>query len=235
MQGCLYMNWMSILAVSSPFFLWCPVKQKVKLQHMTSASSTPIPRCFFGSFLKKSDVSLNQAVTRIPVRSIFFPPSGSLVTIFVWKFDSLAIYGVQCCISVGFFKAHTELQGLPWKTLQEFPINFIIVQLLLQNYFFPEVQCLHWCHHFWTWILQFLYWNKISRPATGIYVDLTLTISSLYSPGQRAMKIKIITNFRKGNFLLCSIVCQKKRKLWKVIFRKFLLPQSRSLWQPLQG
>lgn len=105
--------------------------------------------------------------------------------------------------------------------LQEFPINFIIVQLLLQKHFFTEVQCLNWCHHFWTWILQFLYWNKISRPATGIYVDLTWTISSLYSPGQRTMKIKIITNFRKGNFLLCSIVCQKKRKLWKVIFENF--------------
>lgn len=53
-------------------------------------------------------------------------------------------------------------------------------------------------------------------------MDLTLTISCLYSPWQRAGKTKIIPDFRKGNFfLLCSIFCVKKGKLWKVIFKHF--------------
>lgn len=66
-------------------------------------------------------VSLNQAVIRIPVRSIFFPPSGCLVTSFMWKFDSLAIYGANCCISVDFFKAHAELLRIPLKNATSFP------------------------------------------------------------------------------------------------------------------
>lgn len=214
-QGCLYRNW-----VSSPVcdVLW---NRKWSCYTWLQPSSTPIPRCFLGSFMKKvqnktckwrsSQCTMGKGWTyswlvHTHIRilepssykdSTFFPDSGSLVTSSMWEFDSLAIYGVECCFSVQPILNWKNSLGKCYKS--SFPISFILLQLLFQNCLFSEVQYLYWCYHFWTWILYFLYWNKISRRAS-IYVDLALTTSSPYSPGQRAAKTRIIADFRKGKF-----------------------------------
>lgn len=125
-KGCLYMNWMFILAVSSPVCdaLW---NRKWSCYTWLQSSSTPIPRCFFGSFLKKKRWTkpANEGVPTVP-----------------WA-KGECIHDWFTLISASLNQAVTRLE--------EFPISFILFQLILQNCFFSEVQC--WCYHFWTWIL----------------------------------------------------------------------------------
>lgn len=153
-QGCLYRNW-----VSSPVcdVLW---NRKWSCYTWLQPSSTPIPRCFLGSFMKKvqnktckwrsSQCTMGKGWTyswlvHTHIRilepssykdSIFFPDSGSLVTSSMWEFDSLAIYGVECCFSVQPILNWKNSLGKCYKS--SFPISFILLQLLFQNCFFQK-------------------------------------------------------------------------------------------------
>lgn len=102
MHGSLYMNLKSTFPFSFPFFLWCPMKQKAKLQHTTSAEQKcSYPQTVLWLISEKNDgqklqmnsqrimdkrvnlfvidshlyiyVPLHQAVTKTPIRSIIFP------------------------------------------------------------------------------------------------------------------------------------------------------------------
>lgn len=130
------------------------------------------------------DVPLHQAVTKTPIRSIIFPTFRVISDKFstqVWQSGHLwdTVLYFNGCISNPCWITRICLKN----TIREFPITFILVQLLVQKYVISEIQCLDWCHHFWTWILSFLYWPEISSSAKDFHMDLSLKINYLYSPG----------------------------------------------------
>lgn len=54
-QDCLYMGWMFIFLCPVLSWLWCPVKQKVNLPHLTSAKQHPNPQRLLWLISEKSD------------------------------------------------------------------------------------------------------------------------------------------------------------------------------------